>query len=78
MRLETTPVGPMPAQPEEDEEEEEVMAAAAEVVEQSQGRKLAQSGQRVLRRSLRQVGQIPLLRLFEGCCGHFHTSSSSL
>ncbi|CAL5367940.1 unnamed protein product [Camellia sinensis] len=46
-----------------EKEEDEVIPA---VVEQSQGHKLAQSGQRVLRWSLRQVGQISLLWRFEG------------
>ena len=56
---------------EEDEEEEELVA------QQEQGRTLAQSGQRVIRRSRRQIGQIPLLRRLDGCLGHFHASSSS-
>lgn len=60
----------------EDEEEEEEDDEAVEVHEQ--GRTLAQSGQRVMRRSRRQVGQIPFRRRFEGCFGHFHTSSASV
>lgn len=56
----------------EEEEEEELVA-----VQQEQGRTLAQSGQRVARRSRRQVGHIPVRRRFNGCLGHFQTSSSS-
>lgn len=91
MRLDTRPTSPTPEaelavsrrlpreekreNEEEDEEDEEVVVVAA--AQQEQGRKLAQLGQRVTRRSRRQVGQIPLLRRLEGCFGHFHTSSSS-
>lgn len=62
---------------EKEEEEEEEEEDAVTVGQHSQGRTVAQSGQRVPKRSLRQVGQIPVLRRLEGCFGHFHTSSSS-
>lgn len=57
----------------EDEEEEEEEAEA----QQAQGRALAQSGQREMRRSRRQIGQIPVERRLEGCSRHFQASSSS-
>ncbi|KAJ7953449.1 hypothetical protein O6P43_025155 [Quillaja saponaria] len=47
------------------------------MAQQEQGRTLAQSGQRVTRRSRRQIGQIPDLRRLEGCFGHFQISRSS-
>ena len=55
---------------EEDEDEEEDSA------EQEQGRAVWQLGQRLPRRSRRQAGQMPLRLRFEGCFGHFQTSSS--
>uniref|UniRef100_A0A7C9CTU5 Uncharacterized protein n=1 Tax=Opuntia streptacantha TaxID=393608 RepID=A0A7C9CTU5_OPUST len=58
----------------EEEAEEEVEVTVAE---HEQGRRAAQSGQRAARRSVRQTGQIPDRRRLDGCCGHFHTSSSS-
>lgn len=50
---------------EEDDVEDDVAAATARG-EHSQGRTWAQLGQRVLRRSRRQLGQIPVRRRFEG------------
>jgi hypothetical protein len=84
MRLETREVGPPKAscekreKEEEEEEEDDVVAAVVVVAQQAHGRTLAQSGQRVARRSRRQTEQIPLRRRFEGCFGHFQTSSSSM
>lgn len=59
--------------PSPEEEEEEDVAA-----EQEQGRTVAQSGQRITRRSRRQVAQIPVFLRLEGCLVHFQTSSSSM
>ena len=62
----------------ENEEEDDDDDDDDEAVGQhAQGRTLAQWGQRLAKRSLRQVGQIPLRRRLEWCFGHFHTSSSS-
>ncbi|KAI7987119.1 hypothetical protein LOK49_LG13G01811 [Camellia lanceoleosa] len=84
MRLERRPTDPTradleasPAEEEEEKKENEEEEEEEDEVQHAQGRTLAQSGQRLVRRSRRQVGQIPLLRRFEGCFGHFHTSSSS-
>lgn len=82
VRLDTRPTDASPllekkrAKEEEfEEEEDEELDEAAQG--QPQGRRLAQSGQRLLSLSLRQVEQTPLLRRLVGCKGHFHTSSSS-
>ena len=81
MRLETRPTEPTPEEsaspPPPVENRGRVEEEEEEVVQQAQGRTLAQSGHREARRSRRQIGQIPLLRRFEGCFGHFQTSSSS-
>lgn len=81
MRLERRPTDPRSAEEkrekEEEEEEEEDVVGVVVVAQQLHGRTLAQSGQRVRRRSRRQRGQIPILRRLEGCFGHFHRSYSS-
>ena len=76
MRLAILPTDPTSEKliEKEEEAEEEVEVTVAE---HEQGRRAAQSGQRAARRSVRQTGQIPDRRRLDGCCGHFHTSSSS-
>ncbi|GLU11025.1 hypothetical protein SLE2022_277970 [Rubroshorea leprosula] len=77
MRLETRPTEPTPeAENREKEDEEEEEEAVDAVLLQVQGCVCAQSGHREARRSLRQTGQIPLQCRFDGCFGHFQTSSS--
>lgn len=78
MRLAILPTDPTSEKlTEKEEEAEEEVEVALRVAEQKQGRTAAQSGQRAARRSVRQTGQIPEGRRLDGCCGHFHTSSSS-
>lgn len=82
IRLETRPTEASPRtekKREKDDVEEEEVDEGVDVTAQGppQGRRLAQSGQRLLRRSLRHVEQTPLRRRLVGCLGHFHTSSSS-
>ena len=91
MRLETRPVGPGPGpgppptascnekrEKEEEEDDEDDVVCVAVAAKQAHGRALAQSGQRVERRSRRHTWHIPVRRRLEGCLGHFHTSSSSI
>ena len=90
MRFETRPVGPGPGPPppttscdekrekEEEEDDEDDVVCVAVAAKQAHGRELAQSGQRVERRSRRQTWHIPVRRRLEGCLGHFHISSSSI
>lgn len=74
MRVE---IFPTEATSEKWKEKEEEVEDDEEVEQQEQGRRFAQSGQRAERRSLRHTGQTPARRRFDGCRGHFQTSSSS-
>ena len=67
------------ATPEKNEKvEDDDVDADVAAGQHSQGRVLAQLGHKVLRRSRKQVGQIPVRRRFEGCVGHLKISSSSI